>query len=164
MKIGAKLGKPIKIDEATSLVLRDHFERLCIEVDLTETPSVKIPISAKNQEGGIWGNPSNLLPRKEEFRTTGKRYTRRTQLSTHSRFTALQTEEEEPVATEKESSVVELSAKEKLAVPGASAVKGWRENAKTYKSARSPNQAEASEAAQQQAHAGKEPYFIQQEP
>ena len=33
-KVGEKIGKPIKIDEATSLVSRDHFGRMCVEVDL----------------------------------------------------------------------------------------------------------------------------------
>ena len=34
MRVGAKIGRLIKIDEATSLVSRGHFARLCVEVDL----------------------------------------------------------------------------------------------------------------------------------
>ena len=36
MRLGAKFGKPIKIDEATSIVSRRHFARLCVEVDLSK--------------------------------------------------------------------------------------------------------------------------------
>lgn len=35
-KVGEKIGKPIKIDEATSLVSRGRFARMCIEVDITK--------------------------------------------------------------------------------------------------------------------------------
>ena len=36
MQVGAKLEKPIKIDEATSLVSRGHFAKKCVEVDLSK--------------------------------------------------------------------------------------------------------------------------------
>ena len=36
MQLGAKFGKPIKIDTAISLVSRGHFARLCVEVDLSK--------------------------------------------------------------------------------------------------------------------------------
>ena len=36
MRLGAKLGKPVKIDNATSLVSRGHFTRMRIEIDLTK--------------------------------------------------------------------------------------------------------------------------------
>ena len=47
MRLGAKLGKPIKIDSATSLASTGYFARLCVEVDLTKPHCVKIP-SQKN--------------------------------------------------------------------------------------------------------------------
>ena len=34
MKVGEKIGKPVKIDEATSLVLRGYFSLMCVEIDL----------------------------------------------------------------------------------------------------------------------------------
>lgn len=36
MKIGKKVGIPIKIDDATSLTSRGRFARMCVEVDLTK--------------------------------------------------------------------------------------------------------------------------------
>lgn len=36
LKIGEKIGKPIRIDEATSLVSRGKFASMCIEVDITK--------------------------------------------------------------------------------------------------------------------------------
>ena len=33
MKVAKKIGKPIKIDEATSLVSKGHFVRMCLEID-----------------------------------------------------------------------------------------------------------------------------------
>ena len=36
MKIGNKIGRPIKVDAATSLASRGHFARQCIEVDLSK--------------------------------------------------------------------------------------------------------------------------------
>ena len=34
MKVREKIGKPVKIDEATSLASRGHFARICVEIDL----------------------------------------------------------------------------------------------------------------------------------
>ena len=34
MKVEEKIGKPVKINEATSLVSRGHFARMCMEIDL----------------------------------------------------------------------------------------------------------------------------------
>ena len=34
MKLGAKIGKPGKIDSTSSLITRGHFARICMEVDL----------------------------------------------------------------------------------------------------------------------------------
>ena len=34
MKIGEKIGKPVKFDEATSLVSKGHFASMCVEIDL----------------------------------------------------------------------------------------------------------------------------------
>lgn len=35
-KVAEMIGKPIKIDEATSLISRGKFARLCVEVDITK--------------------------------------------------------------------------------------------------------------------------------
>ena len=34
MGVGKNIGRPIKVDEATSLVSRCHFAGMCVEVDL----------------------------------------------------------------------------------------------------------------------------------
>lgn len=36
MKIGEKVGTPIKVDDATSLTTRGRFARMCVEIDLTK--------------------------------------------------------------------------------------------------------------------------------
>ncbi|XVF70860.1 hypothetical protein PTKIN_Ptkin11bG0196300 [Pterospermum kingtungense] len=36
MKVGAKIGRPIRFDQATDLVSRRKFARLCVEVDITK--------------------------------------------------------------------------------------------------------------------------------
>ena len=36
MKVGEKIGKPIRIDQTTGLVSRGKFARLCVEVDITK--------------------------------------------------------------------------------------------------------------------------------
>ena len=33
MRVGSKIGNPIKIDDATSTVSRGHYARICVEVD-----------------------------------------------------------------------------------------------------------------------------------
>ena len=43
MKVGEKIGKRVKIDEATSLVSRGYFARMCLEIDL------EIPMISKFQ-------------------------------------------------------------------------------------------------------------------
>ena len=43
MKFGEKIGKLVKIDEVTSLVSRDHFARMCMEIDLEK------PLISKSQ-------------------------------------------------------------------------------------------------------------------
>ena len=40
MKIGEKIDNPIKFDEATSLALRGHFSRMCVEIDLEKLSTV----------------------------------------------------------------------------------------------------------------------------
>ena len=34
MRVGSKIGNPIKVDDATSMVSRGHYARICVEVDL----------------------------------------------------------------------------------------------------------------------------------
>ena len=34
MRVGSKLGKLVKVDDATSVVSRGHYARICVEVDL----------------------------------------------------------------------------------------------------------------------------------
>ena len=34
MRVGSKLGKPVKVDDSTSVVSRGHYARICVEVDL----------------------------------------------------------------------------------------------------------------------------------
>ncbi|XP_073015397.1 uncharacterized protein [Primulina eburnea] len=36
MKIGNKIGRPIRVDQATSMVSRGKFARMCVEVDITK--------------------------------------------------------------------------------------------------------------------------------
>lgn len=36
MKIGSKIGRPIRVDQATSLVSRGKFARICVEVDISK--------------------------------------------------------------------------------------------------------------------------------
>ena len=36
MQLGAKVGRPVRVDEAISLVSRVHFMRICVEVDLSK--------------------------------------------------------------------------------------------------------------------------------
>lgn len=36
MKIGSKVGNPIKVDMNTSLVNRGHYVRMCVEVDMSK--------------------------------------------------------------------------------------------------------------------------------
>ena len=47
VKVGEKIGKPIKIDYATSLVSRGHFARICIEVDLEKPLVSKFELRSK---------------------------------------------------------------------------------------------------------------------
>ena len=46
-----KIGKSIKVDEATGLSFRGHFARLCVEV---EPASFKVPIETKNPKESTW--------------------------------------------------------------------------------------------------------------
>ena len=34
MRVGSKIGKPIRVDNATSTMSRGHYARICVEVDL----------------------------------------------------------------------------------------------------------------------------------
>ena len=34
--VGSKIGKPVKIDDATNAVSREHYARICVEVDLSK--------------------------------------------------------------------------------------------------------------------------------
>ena len=36
MKNGARIGRPVKVDQATDQVLRGKFARLCVEVTITK--------------------------------------------------------------------------------------------------------------------------------
>ncbi|XVF47015.1 hypothetical protein PTKIN_Ptkin03bG0075100 [Pterospermum kingtungense] len=36
MKVGAKIGRPVKVDQATNLVSRGKLARMCVEVDMTK--------------------------------------------------------------------------------------------------------------------------------
>lgn len=47
MKVGAKVGKPITIDTATSLVSRAMFARVCVEVDILKPLLSKFMIRRK---------------------------------------------------------------------------------------------------------------------
>ena len=40
MRLGSKIGNPIKVDDATSLVTRGHYARICGEVDLMKSLGV----------------------------------------------------------------------------------------------------------------------------
>lgn len=44
MKVGSKIGRPIKVDQATSLISRGKFARLCVEVDITKPLLAKFKI------------------------------------------------------------------------------------------------------------------------
>ncbi|XP_019168342.1 PREDICTED: uncharacterized protein LOC109164046 [Ipomoea nil] len=47
MKIGRKVGRPIKIDTTTSLVSKGKFARLCVEVDITKRLLSKYDLEGK---------------------------------------------------------------------------------------------------------------------
>ena len=47
MKVGEKIGNPIKFDEATSLALRGHFARMCMEIDLEKLSISKFQLKCK---------------------------------------------------------------------------------------------------------------------
>ncbi|XP_073273316.1 uncharacterized protein [Primulina huaijiensis] len=47
MKIGRKIGRPIRVDQATSLVSRGKFARICVEVDITKPLLAKFMLRRK---------------------------------------------------------------------------------------------------------------------
>ena len=47
MKVGEKIGKSVKIDEATSLVSRGHFARMFMEIDLEKALISKFQLMRK---------------------------------------------------------------------------------------------------------------------
>ena len=50
MKVREKIGKPVKFDEATSLVSRDHFVHLCVEINLEKPMISKFQLRRKIRE------------------------------------------------------------------------------------------------------------------
>ena len=36
MRLGSKIGKPIKVDDATHTVSSGHYVRICVEVDISK--------------------------------------------------------------------------------------------------------------------------------
>lgn len=47
MKIGSKIGRPIRVDQATSLVSRGKFARICVEVDIPKPLLTKFMLRIK---------------------------------------------------------------------------------------------------------------------
>lgn len=47
MKIGRRIGRPIKVDSTTSLVSKGKFARACIEVDITKPLLSKFTLCEK---------------------------------------------------------------------------------------------------------------------
>ena len=47
MKVGEKIGKPVRIDDATSLVSMGHFALLCVEVNLQKPLVSKFELQRK---------------------------------------------------------------------------------------------------------------------
>ena len=47
MKVGEKIGKPVKIDEARFLVSRGHFAHVCMEIDLEKPLIFKFQLKRK---------------------------------------------------------------------------------------------------------------------
>ncbi|XP_073046080.1 uncharacterized protein [Primulina eburnea] len=47
MKIGSKIGRPIRVDQATSLVSRGKFARICVEVDINKPLLAKFMLRRK---------------------------------------------------------------------------------------------------------------------
>ena len=47
MKVREKISKPIKNDEATSLVSRGHFARMCVEINLEKSLISKFQLKRK---------------------------------------------------------------------------------------------------------------------
>lgn len=47
MRIAEKIGRPIKVDHATSLTNRGMFARMCIEVDITKPLKSKFMVKRK---------------------------------------------------------------------------------------------------------------------
>lgn len=74
MKIGEKIGKPVKVDQATSLVSRGKFARICVEVDITKPLLAKFKIRQRvikiEYEGihlvcfkcGVYGHRKDACP------------------------------------------------------------------------------------------------------
>ena len=55
MKVGEKIGKAIKIDEARSLVSRGHFAHMCVEIDLEKPLISKFQLRHKVTKIGYEG-------------------------------------------------------------------------------------------------------------
>ena len=36
MRLGLKIGKPVRVDNETSAMSRGHYARICVEVDLSK--------------------------------------------------------------------------------------------------------------------------------
>lgn len=36
MKVGEKVGRPVRIDDATSITSKGKFAKMCVEVDITK--------------------------------------------------------------------------------------------------------------------------------
>lgn len=82
-RIGEKIGRPIRIDSATSLTTRGKFARLCVEVDITKPLLAKFWLRRRvrriEYEGmhlvyfkcGIYGHGSDACAKNEPEKMTG---------------------------------------------------------------------------------------------
>ena len=47
MTVGSKIGKPFRIDDASSIVSGRHYERICVEIDLLKPLVTKFKLRRK---------------------------------------------------------------------------------------------------------------------
>ncbi|XVF57141.1 hypothetical protein PTKIN_Ptkin06aG0180000 [Pterospermum kingtungense] len=74
MKVGEKIGRPVCVDEATSLVSRGKFARMCVEIDITKPLLAKFRVRRRirkiEYEGihlvcfhcGVYGHRKEICP------------------------------------------------------------------------------------------------------
>lgn len=68
MKIGKRIGGPVKVDQATDLILSGKYARVCVEVDVTKPLLAKFKFTEYEGihqicfHGGVYGHRKDLCP------------------------------------------------------------------------------------------------------